>query len=131
MVKRAHKLGFLLCESYGSTESCPHVYVPLDKCIEWNGAWSGIAYDGIETCVVDNDRRPVPFGTQGEECSRGPHQFVGYLNDKERTDKALDDDGWFYSGDLCIMDEEGRIRITGRKKEILIRGGENISLMPF
>lgn len=127
MVKRAHKLGFLLCESYGSTESCPHVYVPLDKCIEWNGAWSGIAYDGIEICVVDNDRRPVPFGVQGEECSRGPHQFVGYLNDKERTDKALDDDGWFYSGDLCVMDEEGRIRITGRKKEILIRGGENIS----
>ena len=128
MVDRAYALGFLLCESYGSTESCPHVYVPLDKCLRWDGAWSGVAYDGIEVRVVDDKRNPVPLGEQGEECSRGPHQFVGYLNDPENTAKALDDDGWFYSGDLCVMDEEGRIRITGRKKEILIRGGENISV---
>lgn len=128
MVLRAAQAGFLLCESYGSTESCPHVYVPLDKCLEWNGDWSGIPYEGIEVRVVDDRRNPVPFGIQGEECSRGPHQFVGYLYDAESTAKALDDDGWFYSGDLCVMDEEGRIRITGRKKEIIIRGGENISV---
>ncbi|MFR5090652.1 MAG: hypothetical protein ACLTDR_00215 [Adlercreutzia equolifaciens] len=53
--------------------------------------------------------------------------FVGYLNERDRTDRALDDEGWFYSGDLCYMDEEGRIRINGRKKEVIIRGGENIS----
>ncbi len=128
MVDRAYALGFLLCESYGSTESCPHAYVPLDKCLRWDGTWSGIPYEGIEVRVVDDQRNPVAPGIQGEECSRGPHQFVGYLNDRESTDKALDDDGWFYSGDLCVMDEEGRIRITGRKKEILIRGGENISV---
>ena len=127
MVERAANHGFLLCESYGSTESCPHVYVPLDKCLEWDGRFSGVPYEGIEVRVVDERRREVPRGVQGEEASRGPHMFAGYLNDARRTDEALDDDGWFYSGDLCTMDEQGRIRINGRKKEIIIRGGENIS----
>ena len=53
--------------------------------------------------------------------------FAGYLKNPEATAKELKDDGWFYSGDLCYMDDEGRIRINGRKKEILIRGGINIS----
>lgn len=127
LVQRAWKHGVLLCEVYGSTESCPHVYVPPANCLAWNGSWSGIPYPGIEVRVVDEHRNEVPRGTQGEEASRGPHQFVGYLGDPERTDKALDDEGWFYSGDLCYQDEQGRIRINGRKKEIIIRGGENIS----
>lgn len=127
LTERAARHGILLCECYGSTESCPHAYVPPKKCAEWNGAWSGVALEGIEVRVVDEKRREVPHGIQGEEASRGPHQFVGYLDNPEETAKALDDDGWFYSGDLCVMDDEGRIRINGRKKEIIIRGGENIS----
>ncbi|MCQ5072254.1 AMP-binding protein, partial [Adlercreutzia sp. DFI.6.23] len=75
----------------------------------------------------DENGQEVPRGAQGEEISRGPHMFVGYLNEHDRTDRALTDDGWFFSGDLCYMDEEGRIRINGRKKEVIIRGGENIS----
>lgn len=126
LVQCAHKSGILLCEVYGSTESCPHVYVPPKNCLEWDGAWSGIPFEGIEVRAVDAQGNDVPWGEQGEEISRGPHQFVGYLNDKERTDRALDDDGWFHSGDLCYMSEEGNIRINGRKKEIIIRGGENI-----
>ncbi|WP_283169643.1 AMP-binding protein [Curtanaerobium respiraculi] len=127
LIERAHRHGVLLCESYGSTESCPHIIVPPKKCLEWNGHWSGIPYEGIEVRVVDQYHRPVAPGVQGEEASRGPHQFVGYLNEPERTDAALDADGWFYSGDLCVADEQGRIRITGRIKDIIIRGGENIS----
>lgn len=126
MVKCAHHHGVMLCEVYGSTESCPHIYVPIDKCLEWSGDWSGVPFEGIEVRVVDEKGNDVPNGEQGEELSRGPHVFVGYLNDKERTDRALDDDGWFHSGDLCFMDDESRIRINGRKKEIIIRGGENI-----
>lgn len=128
LIERAAEHGILLCESYGSTESCPHVYVPLEKCLEWDGRFSGIPYEGIEVRVVDERRREVPLGIQGEEASRGPNVFVGYLNDEERTAEALDDEGWFYSGDLCTIDEEDRIRINGRKKEIIIRGGENISV---
>ena len=127
MVRRAAEYGFKLCESYGSSESCPHAFVPPDDAIDWDGRFSGVAYEGIEIRIVDNNHYEVPYGTQGEECSRGPNVFVGYLNNPEGTAKALDEDGWFYSGDLATMDEEGRIKICGRIKEIIIRGGENIS----
>jgi len=127
LIERAFRHGILLCEIYGSTESCPHVYVPPSRCLEWDGAWSGVPFEGIEVRVIDGNGNEVCRGEQGEEISRGPHMFVGYLNEPERTDRALDDVGWFYSGDLCYQDEEGRIRINGRKKEVIIRGGENIS----
>ena len=127
LIEMANRHGFLLCELYGSTESCPHLRVPREKCVEWNGRFSGVPYPGIEVKAVDEHRQEVAPGVQGEEASRGPHMFVGYLNDPERTDEALDDDGWFYSGDLCTIDELGRVKINGRKKEIIIRGGENIS----
>lgn len=126
LVQCAHAHGVLLCEIYGSTESCPHVFVPPEKCMEWNGAWSGEPYEGIEVRIVDAEGNDVPNGEQGEEISRGPHQFVGYLNEPERTDRVLTADGWFHSGDLAYKDDQGRIRINGRKKEIIIRGGENI-----
>ncbi len=126
LVEQAEKHNVLLAECYGSTESCPHVLVPPSKALEWDGAWSGIALPGIEIRIVDSQHNEIPRGKQGEECSRGPHQFVGYLNEPERTAFALDDDGWFYSGDLGYMDDQGRLRINGRKKEIIIRGGENI-----
>lgn len=87
----------------------------------------GVAFEGIEVKVVDEHGNEVPHGTQGEEISRGPHMFSGYLKNPEATAKDLNDDGWFFSGDLCIQDEEGRVKINGRKKEILIRGGINIS----
>ncbi len=128
LVKQAAEHGIVLCESYGATESFPHLYVPPAKCLEWDGRFSGIPYEGIEVRVVDKDHNEVPRGTLGEEASRGPNVFVGYLNQPERTDSALDDEGWYYSGDLCTMDEEGRIHISGRIKDLIIRGGENISM---
>lgn len=127
LVKCAKRHGVDLCEVYGSTESCPHVFVPIDKCVEWKGNWSGVPYPGIEIKCIDDNGNEVPAGVQGEEISTGPHLFVGYLDEPERTDRALDDDGWFHSGDLGFIDEEGRLRINGRKKEIIIRGGENLS----
>lgn len=127
MVRRAAQYGFKLCESYGSTESCPHVYVPPQCALEWDGRFAGIPYEGIEVRIVDNNHLEVPHGEKGEECSRGPNVFVGYLNSPEQTAKSMDADGWFYSGDLATMDDEGRITICGRIKEIIIRGGENVS----
>lgn len=127
MVQRAWDYHILLCEVYGSTESVPHVYVRPEEVLTLNGSTSGRAMEGIEVRVVDDDGNDVPFGTPGEELSRGPNVFVGYLKNKSCTDEALDDEGWFHSGDLCVMDEKGNIRIIGRKKDMIVRGGENLN----
>lgn len=128
MVKRARGHNVTLCECYGSTESSPHVIVPPEKCDEWDGCSSGIPCDGIEVKVVDSRGYALPAGAQGEEVSRGPNMFSGYYKNPEATAQDLDDQGWFKSGDICTQDELGRIKICGRKKEIIIRGGENISV---
>jgi len=119
--------GILVCECYGSTESVPHVGVRPAECLQGMGRWSGRAMDGIEVRVVDKDRRPVAPGMVGEEASRGPNMFSAYLGAPELTDEALDEDGWFYSGDLCVADENGNIKIVGRIKDIIVRGGENLN----
>ena len=87
----------------------------------------GYAAAGVEIKVVDDARKTLPPGCEGEEASRGPNVFMGYFDEPELTARALDEEGWYYSGDLCRMDEAGYIKITGRKKDIIVRGGENIS----
>ncbi len=68
----------------------------------------------------------VPTGTPGELCARGYHVMIGYWNDGAATRHAVDDAGWMHTGDLATMDEEGYVRIVGRIKDVIIRGGENI-----
>lgn len=127
MVQRAYEYGIKLCEVYGSTESVPHAFVRLEETLELMGSTSGRAMEGVEVRIVDENRQEVKAGTMGEEISRGPNVFVGYINDKTETDKVLDDEGWFYSGDLCEGDEKGNIHVIGRKKDMIIRGGENLN----
>lgn len=127
MVKEAMEAGIKVIGVYGSTESVPHTAVRLSDDIEKIINTDGVAVAGVEVQVVDESLRPVPAGIQGEEASRGPAVFVGYLKEPELTAKVLDNNGWYYSGDLCVKDDDGYIRITGRKKDIIIRGGENIS----
>ncbi|MDD5953247.1 MAG: AMP-binding protein [Oscillospiraceae bacterium] len=126
MVQRAWTYGIKLCEVYGSTESTPHVFVPPEQALALNGTVSGRPVHGVEVKVLGPDGREVPPGQEGEECSRGPNVFVGYTNG-DPSACTLDDDGWFHSGDLCVKDERGYLRITGRIKDIIIRGGENLN----
>lgn len=105
----------------------PHAFVRPDEALALNGTTSGRAMEGVEIRVVDEDGNDVGVGVPGEELSRGPSVFVGYLKAREITDGALDNDGWFHSGDLCIMDEHGNIHIIGRKKDMIVRGGENLN----
>jgi acyl-CoA synthetase len=78
--------------------------------------------------VVDPvTREPVPVGEVGEAASRGPQVFCGYLGEPALTAAVLDADGWYYSGDLARLDADGYLRIVGRRKDVIIRGGENIS----
>ncbi|ELG5497186.1 medium-chain fatty-acid--CoA ligase [Shigella flexneri] len=116
-----------LLSVYGSTESSLHAVVNLDNSLSRFMHTDGYAAAGVEIKVVDDARKTLPPGCEGEEASRGPNVFMGYFDEPELTARALDEEGWYYSGDLCRMDEAGYIKITGRKKDIIVRGGENIS----
>jgi acyl-CoA synthetase (AMP-forming)/AMP-acid ligase II len=81
---------------------------------------------GVEVRLLDEDGAPVPAGTPGEIWSRGPDLCVGYM-DPALTADAFDADGWYRSGDMGVLDDDGFLTITDRVKDVIIRGGENIS----
>lgn len=115
--------------AYGLTEASPvitqtRIHDPLERRI----ATVGRTLAGIEVKIVDPATgEPVPYGQQGELCARGYSIMAGYYNMPEATAQAIDDEGWLHTGDLAVMDEEGYCNITGRLKDLIIRGGENIS----
>src|SRR5258706_11389513 len=81
----------------------------------------------VEVKIVDIDTNQVlPIGEQGEICARGYQTMLGYFEMPEATSMMLEPDGWLHTGDLGIMDERGYLSITGRLKDMIIRGGENI-----
>ncbi|EEC8556943.1 medium-chain fatty-acid--CoA ligase [Escherichia coli] len=127
VARECQQRGIKLLSVYGSTESSPHAVVNLDDPLSRFMHTDGYAAAGVEIKVVDDARKTLPPGYEGEEASRGPNVFMGYFDEPELTARALDEEGWYYSGDFCRMDEAGYIKITGRKKDIIVRGGENIS----
>jgi acyl-CoA synthetase (AMP-forming)/AMP-acid ligase II len=80
---------------------------------------------GMEVAVLDAQGQPVPTGSVGEICCRGPAVFAGYYNNEEATAKALRG-GWFHTGDLGRLDERGLLTITGRESDMYISGGSNV-----
>jgi cyclohexanecarboxylate-CoA ligase len=83
---------------------------------------------GMELLVVDGEGHPVPAKTEGDLLVRGHAQFVGYWKRPEFTREAHTADGWFKTGDRAVLDADGYVAITGRSKDLIIRGGENISV---
>lgn len=114
--------------SYGQTESSPVITqtVPEDS-FERKVTTVGRVHEGVEAKIIDPvTGDTLPPGVQGELCTRGYLVMKGYYNMPEQTAKAIDSDGWLHTGDLATVDEEGYFRITGRLKDMIIRGGENI-----
>lgn len=112
---------------YGMTETSPLTTQtatddPLNKRVETVGR----VHPHAECKIVGPDGEVLPIGEQGEYCSRGYAVMLGYWDDQEKTAEAIDKDGWMHSGDLAMMDEDGFVSITGRIKDMIIRGGENI-----
>jgi fatty-acyl-CoA synthase len=87
---------------------------------------AGRAAINVETRVVDEEDRPLPPGSVGEIVHRGPHVTLGYWNNPEKTAEAFRN-GWFHSGDLGVMDEEGYLTVVDRKKDMIKTGGENVA----
>ncbi|MBV1903737.1 MAG: AMP-binding protein, partial [Marinosulfonomonas sp.] len=128
LARRATDVGFRVMSVYGATEAPPHTVVfPADP-IE--NAWNtdGRPLPGIEVRIIDENDDDLPTGEVGEELSRGPHAFLGYLGEPELTRRDLKEDGWYHSGDLARLLPDGSLRVVGRKKEIIVRGGQNISV---
>lgn len=114
--------------AYGLTEASPVItQTSTDDPIERRVSTVGTALPGIEVRIVNPEtNQPVPVGEPGELCCRGYSVMKGYYNMPEATAIAIDSDGWLHSGDLATCDAEGYYRITGRIKDMIIRGGENI-----
>ncbi|MGE5551040.1 MAG: AMP-binding protein [Bacteroidota bacterium] len=114
--------------AYGLTEASPVItQTRVDDPIELRVSTVGRALPNVEVKIVDIDSgRDLPPGVQGELCTRGFHVMKGYYKMPEATAEAIDKDGWLHSGDLAVMGENGYCKITGRKKDMIIRGGENI-----
>ncbi|MGC9196391.1 MAG: AMP-binding protein [Syntrophobacteraceae bacterium] len=113
---------------YGQTESSPGITQTLrDDSLALKTSTVGKALPHVEVKIVDPvSGEEVPRNVQGELCTRGYHVMKGYYKMPEATAKAIDKDNWLHTGDLATMDENGYCKITGRIKDMIIRGGENI-----
>lgn len=114
--------------AYGLTESSPVITQtrPHDP-IELRVSSVGRVLDRVEAKIVSpGSTDEVKQEAVGELCTRGYHVMKGYYKNAEATSKAIDEDGWLHTGDLAVVDENGYYRITGRLKDMIIRGGENI-----
>jgi len=126
VAERADDLGISLVRSYGSTEH-PSITgseheAPREKRIHTDGK----PLDGVEIRTVDEDGNDVGVGNPGEILSRGPDRFAGYT-DPTLTAEAIEEGGWLHTGDVGVIDADGYLTITDRVKDIIIRGGENVS----
>ena len=117
-----------ICITYGQTEASPGITMTrTTDPLELRVGTVGRALPNVEVKIVDPEsNQELPPGRQGELCTRGYHVMKGYYGDPEATRNVIDDEGWLHTSDLAVMDEAGYCKITGRIKDMIIRGGENI-----
>ncbi|MBP5233293.1 MAG: AMP-binding protein, partial [Planctomycetes bacterium] len=117
-----------ITDAYGLTESSPVMtQTTTDDTVERKVETVGRPLPNVEVAILDPDTGEIcPPDVQGEICCRGFNQMKGYYKMPEETAKCIDQNGWLHSGDLGTVDKDGYFRITGRLKDMIIRGGENI-----
>ncbi len=118
--------GVSFCQGYGLTETSPFSAFLTP---EWAVSKLGSAGQPplySDTRIVDDDNRELPPGERGEICLRGPNIMKGYWNRPDATAEAIDTEGWFHSGDVGYVDEDGFLFICDRLKDMVISGGENV-----
>ncbi|MCW2662158.1 MAG: fadK [Mycobacterium sp.] len=126
VIERAHQHGIMAFRAYGSSEHPTISGGSSEDALDKRAHTDGRLVDGVELRIVDDELQDLPAGTPGEILSRGPELFVGY------RDSALDADAflpgrWFRTGDIGVLDPDGYLTITDRRKDLIIRGGENLS----
>ena len=118
--------GGRLVEGYGLTETSP-IIVGNPESSDRRPGYIGIPFPDTEIRIVDPDNpdEDMPFGEAGEILAKGPQVFSGYFNNPEATERVFHD-GWFRTGDMGIMEEDGFIKLVSRIKELIITGGFNV-----
>jgi acyl-CoA synthetase (AMP-forming)/AMP-acid ligase II len=112
---------------FGATETAGGIAATsLSDSDERQSETVGRPMPGMEIKIVDEQRRALPPGQVGELACRSDSVMLGYYHAPDATAEVMDEDGWYYTGDLAVMDDEGYLRIVGRKKDVIIRGGQNI-----
>jgi fatty-acyl-CoA synthase len=126
VVERMHMEEVSIC--YGMTETSPvSTQTRVDDSIERRVSTVGRVGPHLEVKIIDPETgRTVPYGEPGELCTRGYSVMLGYWEEPGKTAEAIDAARWMHTGDLGVMDDEGYVNITGRIKDMVIRGGENI-----
>lgn len=128
LIERAKReLDLSVCSLWGMTESLSSTLTEPARAHDKSSTTDGRALEGVDVKVVDHDGRTLPLGATGRLLVRGAQMFMGYY--KRPDIETFDADGWFDTGDLAYMDAEGYIRINGRTKDVLIRGGENVPVV--
>lgn len=128
LIERARdKVGIRVCSLWGMTEVLSGTLTEPNRSADKSASTDGRALEGMDILIVNDDGQPQATGTPGRLWVRGAQMFLGYY---QRPDiVAFNNDGWFDSGDLAYADEDGYIRISGRTKDVLIRGGENVPVV--
>ncbi len=113
--------------AYGMTETSPVSFQSsVQDSLEKRVSSVGQVHPHVEVKIIDEQEKVVPVGTQGELCTRGYSVMQGYWEDPDQTHDSIDAQGWMHTGDLAILDAEGFCNITGRVKDMIVRGGENV-----
>ena len=126
VISEMHMPEVTIC--YGMTETSPVSFQSQpDDTLERRVSTVGRVHPHVQVKIVDTEGRVTPRGAPGELLTRGYSVMRGYWNDEQRTRDAIDEGGWMHTGDLAVIDEHGYCNIVGRVKDMIIRGGENIS----
>jgi len=118
------RFGIDIAQGYGLTETSPIVTLGRGRPVRPTSV--GVVLPGVEVALVDETGTPVDFGDEGEIVVRSPGVFAGYLDDIEATESILSEDGWLWTGDVGIFDEEGYLYLVDRIKDIVIVSGFNV-----
>lgn len=125
VMERMHMTDITIC--YGMTETAPvSTQSAINDSIEHRVGTVGRVHPHLEIKIVDEEGKVVPRGKLGELCVRGYSVMLGYWEDSEKTQEVIDNARWMHTGDIAEMDDDGFVKIKGRIKDVVIRGGENL-----